>query len=139
MPKRILIIGTLFSLGGLLAAWEVISALLNSHINLNFGVLMLPVGIGILTGKESSQWWGRFWIILGYLLCALLVIVAVTSPESLTVNYSNRDIHGNEALPSLMLGIALLALLLVSMHRLLYSQKANNYFNQRSEPDGSGQ
>jgi hypothetical protein len=61
-PTRITAIGTLFIIGGCVAAWEVIYDLFHSHVNLNFAVLMIPVGIGLLKGRASSRGWAKFWI-----------------------------------------------------------------------------
>ena len=133
MPKRIITIGVLFCLGGALAIWEVLSDLVQSHINLNFAVLLLPVGIGLLRGKLSSQWWARFWIILGYILCALLVVLVIMSPDNANASWFGREITGSSAVPYVLVISALLAVFLVVIHKLLYSEKAIAYFNQSSE------
>jgi len=133
MPKRIIIIGILFCLGGFLAIWEVLSDLFRSHINLNFAVFMLPVGIGLLRGKPRSQWWARFWIILGYILCALLVMIVILSPGNAHASWLGREIRGSGAIPYVLLVSALLAVALIAMHKLLYSEKAKVYFNRTSE------
>lgn len=63
MPKRVLIIGLLFCLSGILAIWDVLSGICQNRLSLNFAVLLLPVGIGLLRGRQRSQWWARFCII----------------------------------------------------------------------------
>ncbi len=45
MPKRILIIGILFCLGGILAIWEVVSDLFQSRLNLNFPAQRPAIGV----------------------------------------------------------------------------------------------
>ena len=45
MPIRILIIGLLSCLAGVLAIWEVIADLMQDHLNLNFAVFLLPVAV----------------------------------------------------------------------------------------------
>lgn len=132
IPKRIIIIGTLFCLGGVLAIWEVLSDLLESHINLNFAVFLLPVGIGLLRGKPRSQWWARIWIILGYLLCAFLVVVVFVAPENAHASWFEHEIRGPAAIPYVLLVLAILAVVFISTHKLLYSDRAKAYFN-RSE------
>lgn len=133
MPKRILIIGILFCLGGILAISEVLAALLQSHFNINFAVLMLPIGIGILKGKKSSQWWARFWIILGYIVCILLMGASIAFPENLTANGFGRHIEGSEAIPYVLSGTALFATMIWIVHRALYSNVAQAYFDRKSE------
>jgi len=137
MPKRIFIIGILFCLGGVLAIWEVVSDLFRSHINLNFAVLLLPVGIGILKGKKSSQWWGRFWIILGYIGCGLLVGSSLVWPENVTANGFGREIKGSEAVPYVLAGTVIIAATFIVLHKLLYSETAINYFTVRHKDMGN--
>ncbi len=133
MPKRILIIGLIFCFGGASAIWDVISDLSRSHINLNFAVLLLPVGVGLLRGRSRSQWWARFWIILGYIVCAVLIGAAVISPQNVSASWYDRDLRGPEAVPYVIAGSICLALLLYFVHRLLYSPRADAYFNSSSE------
>ena len=139
MPKRILIIGLVFCLGGCVAIWEVVSDLLQSHINLNFSVLLLPVGIGLIRGRSRSRWWARFWLILGYVGCALLIGVALISPENVSATWFGHEFSGSEAIPYAIAGSICLTLLFYFVHRLLYSPKASAYFNPSSEQDSGGQ
>lgn len=136
MPKRILIIGLMFCIGGGLAIWEVVSDLLRSHLNFNFAVLLLPVGIGLLRGRSTSRWWARFWIVLGYFGCALLIVAAIVSPGNVNASWFDRKISGAEAVPYVIVGSVLFGLLLCFVHRLLYSPKASAFFNPISETRG---
>jgi putative effector of murein hydrolase LrgA (UPF0299 family) len=138
MPERVLIIGLLFCLGGVLAIWDVLSALAESNVNLNFAVFLLPVGIGLLRGKPRSQWWARFWIVLGYGLCGLMVVLAVASPESAHATWFDTRVRGPEAVPY-VIGMALLfTVLLFGLHKLLYSEKANRFFQSGGGSGGGG-
>lgn len=131
MPKRVLIIGLLFCLGGILAIWEIISALLEGRLYLNFSVFLLPVGIGLLRGRARSQWWARVWIFLGYLVCALLAVLALFMPEAAKVSWPGLELHGPAALPYLFTTVFLVAIAFHIMHRLLYSPKACEWFGTR--------
>jgi len=134
MPKRVFIIGLLFCLGGILAIWEVLSGLFQSCLNLNFAVLLLPVGIGLLRGKQGSQWWARFWIILGYILCGALIILVMLSPGSARATWFGTELQGSGAAPY-VIGMALFfAVLLFVLHKLLYSEKANRFFRRGGTP-----
>lgn len=137
MPKRVLIIGLLFCLGGVVAIWDVLQGLFASRISLNFAVLLLPVGIGLLRGKPSSRWWAKFWIVLGYILCAVLLVIAVLSPDSAYATWFERELRGREAVP-FVIGISILfLLLLVALQRLLDSEKALSYFKHKKQRDGA--
>ena len=141
MPKRILIIGLLFCLGGFLAICKVLAELSQSHLNLNFAVFMLPVGIGLLRGKLRSQKWAGFWIILGYIFCALLVVLVMVSPGNAHASWFGTELRGSRAIPYVLLMSVVFAVALNAMHKLLYSAKAKAYFNRTSEqnapPDAS--
>jgi hypothetical protein len=134
MPKRITTIGLIFVVSGLLAIWGVFTGLAQNKISLDFAVLMLPVGIGLLRGKRSSQWWARFCIILGYFHLVLLIAIYIIA-NSITVPHGAHitfTVYGNRIAESYfeVLVIAYAAELVV-MHRLLYSEKSNSYFNLR--------
>lgn len=137
MPKRILLIGLLFCLGGVGAIWVILADLFASRINVNFAVLLFPVGGGLLRGKRSSQWWAGFWIILGYIICALLLVIALVSPDAAYVTWFQREIRGPEAVPSVVAIGILFLLLFAALHMLLYSEKASSYFEQKIERDAA--
>jgi hypothetical protein len=130
MPKRIIAIGLLFVICGLLAIWDVIAGLAHSKFNLNFAVLMLPVGIGLLRGKKSSQWWARFWIILGYCAMGLLILLAIAEPQSVYATWFGTQVRGPSAIPYVICVATVFTGVLIVLHRLLYSQRSNAYFNQ---------
>ncbi|MEA3212539.1 MAG: hypothetical protein QOE70_5596 [Chthoniobacter sp.] len=130
MPNRVLIIGILFCLGGLLAIWEVIFSALGGRLNLNFAVCLLPVGIGLLRGRRRSLWWARFWMILGYLLCAFLIIISIAAPNAAHASVFGRETSGPGAVPYVILAALLLAATLALLHRLLCSEKARDYLDQ---------
>jgi hypothetical protein len=118
---------------GILAIWTIVSDLVRSHINLNFAVLLLPVGIGLLRGRASSQWWARFWIILGYILVGFLVVLAILFPYAINATWRGETIRGPAAVPY-VIGLSVLACVpLVIIHRLLYSEKAIAFFRRSSE------
>jgi hypothetical protein len=107
IPIRILIIGLFFCLMGVISLWETIVALFSSRLFINLGIFMIPVGLGLLRGQRASLWWARFWIIIGYIFCAL-VIAAANWPYAVLV------------------GIGSVVFLIIS-HLLLYSAKSLAY------------
>ena len=130
MPKRIIAIGLIFVVCGLLAIWGFFAGLAQNRISLNFAVLMLPVGIGLLRGKRSSQWWARFWIVLGFCVVGLLVLLAIVMPHNVHATWFGNKIRGPSAVPYVMLVAIGFSVVLVVMHRLLCSEKSNAYFNR---------
>jgi hypothetical protein len=131
MPKRILLIGLLFVLGGVFSIWSIIEAAMHNRIHLNFGVLMLPTGIGLLRGRASSQWWARFWILLGYLALLAMVCMVLAYPESAKASWFGTQIRGGKAIPYVLAIAALVGVALRILHRLLYSPKASAFLSNR--------
>lgn len=80
--------------GGCLAAWEVIYDLFHSHVNLNFTVLMFPVGIGLLKGRASSRGWAKFWIGLFSLVLGGLLVFYPFFGDSYSVNWFDEELTG---------------------------------------------
>lgn len=127
MPKRILIIGLLFCLSGILAIWEILSGLMESHVNLNFSVLMLPVGIGLLRGRETSRKWAIAWIYLGYAFCALLVLLSLSGSGVAKFSLFGMDLTGASAVPYIVIASIVMAIGFRIIHKLLNSPKAREW------------
>ncbi|HWB02507.1 MAG TPA: hypothetical protein VG796_05735 [Verrucomicrobiales bacterium] len=130
MPKRILVIGLLFVLCGLSAIWSIVEAAMHNRLYLNFAVFCLPVGIGLLRGKARSQWWARFWIILSYIAVTALICLSLISPENVHAGWFEKTIRGRRAVPWVIGGSLVFGLLLILLHRLLYSRRASSYLRR---------
>ncbi len=124
IPKRVLVIGCGFVLMGLLAIWNVLVDLHRAHINFNFAVFLLPVGVGLLCGKKSSRKWAALWCLIGYVVC--LILAALCFSESANVYFG--ELRGEEAISYLLGSIALNALLITLVLIALYSPRSNSYF-----------
>lgn len=129
MPKRVLIIGLLFMLFGVLSILSIIESAVKGGINLNFAVLLLPVGIGLLRGKSSSRFWAKFWIILGYIGLALMIGLVLVQPGNAKASWFGSEIHGGRAVPYVVLIGGLFGIGLVVCHRLISSPKASAYLS----------
>lgn len=127
MPKRILIIGILFILCGLSAGWEIIRGLMNDKINLNFGVLTLFTGIGLLRGVPRSRISAKVWIGIGYTICAVFVCIAFFSIDSLTFTSGSTIVRGPDALLPFSIVLVTFFTLLLIMHTALNTPKAIAY------------
>lgn len=136
MPKRILIIGLLGCLCGALAIWDIVSGLMRSHLNLNFSVFLLPVGIGLMRGKASSLWWAKFWVYLGYLICGLAFVAVALDPRGAKAEWMGREIMGVQATFSVIAVIVMVLLLLTGVLVVLRSAKATAYCSGLSRKSG---
>ncbi len=99
MPIRILVIGLLYCIAGVLAIREVVADLMQDDLNLNFGVFLLPVGIGLVRGKSGSRAWVKFWTGLGSLLVVVIVIFPFVNATALTADWFGEKIRGSRAVP----------------------------------------
>lgn len=136
MPKRILIIGILFCFAGVFALWDIISGLTRSHLNLNFAVFTLPVGIGLLRGRAKSRRWARFWIILGYIACGLLIVFSAFNSANAQATFFDKSLSGPPALLVIYPVAVALAGIFYTINLLLFSARSNEYFH-RSEETGA--
>ena len=63
---------------GVLSIGDIIFNAFCGKINVNFMALMLPVGIGLLKGKESSRIWAIRWMwIMMFILCIASVLALI--------------------------------------------------------------
>ena len=132
MPRRILFVGLVFCVAGLSAVNDVLKSCSESDLNLNFAVLLLPVGIGLFQGKARSRRWARFWIILGYFLCVLMFLALVVAPGSLSYEGFGFQLEGADARIPALIVLSLLSAFLILLHRLLFSPKASRFFSELS-------
>lgn len=127
MPNRILVIGLIYCLCGMLAIWSIIEGFFNNSLNFNFSACMLLVGIGLLKGRRSSLKWARIWVGLGYLLSAIVVVVLFLKPYSAYVNLFSLQLKGADAIPYAIVFILLFIAGLAVVDKLLRSPKARAY------------
>lgn len=93
-PVCITIIGILFVISGLWTGFEIVRDLFNDRLNLNFGVLMAPVGFGLMKGRSSSRGWARFWIILFSLVFGGLLIFYPFYGDSYKISCFGQPVTG---------------------------------------------
>jgi hypothetical protein len=110
-------------------------ALFAATVNLNFAVLLLPVGIGLLRARRSSRTWAAFWIGIGYLGCVALAVMALVQPRNATAFIGSLRLTGAAAVPAI-LAVALILCALLSIVLLLLFSKPVNDFIARREMEG---
>jgi hypothetical protein len=142
-PTRITAIGTFFILGGLLAAWEVVYDLSHSRVNLNFAVLMIPVGIGLLKGRASSRGWAKFWIGLFSLVFGALLVFYPFFGESYSVEWFDEQVTGGQR-HAIAIGVPIISLLIArwiwrSLSLPSVAPFFDNFQNTNAQQVGGGQ
>jgi hypothetical protein len=128
MPKRVLIIGLLFFIVGLLSIWEVLGSFLTRRIHLDLEVFCLPIGFGLLSGKPSARNIASIWIILSYIFCILAVILIIFLPHHAVLHFFSINLEGEMATLCDVGLMAFIAAIHFQIHRLLYSAKAETFF-----------
>ncbi len=88
------------------------------------------LAIGLLRGKRSSHGWARFWFVLGYLLCAILVVLSLVAPDAASATWFGTEKHGAEAVPQVLAMAVALAATVFLLHRLLVSPKAARFYQE---------
>ena len=73
-PRSLVVVAALFLVAGCLAAWDVGRSFHTQYHNFNFGVLALPVGIGLL---RLRPWWRSTALLMLWLPLVLAAIVGV--------------------------------------------------------------
>ncbi|MDF7809576.1 hypothetical protein P4E94_19215 [Pontiellaceae bacterium B12219] len=101
--------------------------------NINLGVFFLPIGLGILMGSGKSRWWARFFIILGYIFCAVVSALVIIYPQYAHVNWFGHSIRGVEATTHAIIAMLLFVAFLIAQHKLLYSTKSNAFFDSKKK------
>jgi len=109
IPVSLIVVAILFILGGISAVIEVVVSLMNSHININFGVLGLFIGPGLL---RLSRGWRTcalvfLWIALIGIPIIMIVIISHSAPLNFTL-FGQKVGHASKEL-----GLAVAAIVFV--------------------------
>jgi hypothetical protein len=136
LPRRLIVVGVLSCVFGVLAIWDSVHAYTQGWISLGFIYwLCLPVGIGLLLGRASARTWALGLIYVGYVLCALGAAFAVFRSTDLDIG----RVHGASARPQFLVGAAVVALLLYLTQRALTSGCVTEWVARRSSSPADSQ
>lgn len=76
---QVTIVGALFVLSGAWSAIEIVIALLRDQLNLNLGVLCIPIGIGVLRRRSWARGWAIAFLAFGIIVAIVLGVVVLTA------------------------------------------------------------
>jgi hypothetical protein len=82
VPSELKVVAGLFILEGACAAIEMVVSLAYGHLNLNFGVLAIPAGFGLL---RLSRGWRTFCLVLLWISLLLIPVVVAMMLGSTTL------------------------------------------------------
>ena len=85
IPKPLKVVAYLFIIGGIFAVIEVIMALLNSRISINFGILGIFIGQGLLRLNPHSLSWAMFFVWLGLIFTPIAAVLFLFTPGNLNM------------------------------------------------------
>lgn len=102
-PVSITIIAWLFIIVGLLSAWDIISGFWEKRISLNFGVLFIFLGRGLLRLQPAALTWALAITFLGWIGLAVFMIISLFGE----VRFGNEVLTGAPRL-FVLLGFAII-------------------------------
>ena len=152
MPRRLLVVACVFCLLGAAALTESVAHLLRGDgVIVKAGVLMLPIGLGLLTRKSFARLWATYLIVLNAVLAvAGSVFVAVDRPSSARFSLLGADLVGVPAVGAIAFMLLVVAVGCVLLVRMLYTPPVSLVFTSADSrgseaggnpggSDGSGQ
>ncbi len=134
LPARVALIGLLFIAAGCLACLEMFANLMRSRLILNFGVLMLPVGFGLLRGRSSSRRWAKCWVGLMAFASAMILVIYPAAGDAAVVKWNGWEPEGM-ARHAVAMGSGVVGLLVAwALWRGLSSRSVADFFDDH-KPD----
>lgn len=131
-PTALRAVAGLFVFEGVCSAIEVVVSLLHSHISLNFGVLALCIGPGLLRHDRTWRTWALVFLWIGLIGIPLFCLIALRQ------NTVDLDLFGVQvakipAVVGLTFAIAIF-LLTFWQYRVLTRPDIKALFEESSEP-----
>lgn len=112
LPISLKIVAIIFLIHGILTAIEVVTALMQSHININFGVLGIFVGIGLFKRKDAWRICGLVLIWIGLIFVPIICLLMLTQSNQIDFNFFGNTIGAVHPTIIMLPVIAAYALLL---------------------------
>jgi hypothetical protein len=106
-PASLKIVAFLFIVSGFASAWDGSSGLSHGRINLDFGILALFVGIGLLGFKRGWRTCALGMVWLSFLFTALALGKLIILPESVMIRWG--DLHSTAAQRPIMVWVLVTA------------------------------
>lgn len=133
IPLSLKIVAWLFIISGIMSAIEVILALSLGNININFGVLNIFAGIGLL--KLSSGWrtYSLVMIWLAMIVVPVVTIVLLSAAGPLDLNFFGQKI-GNASRFSALILIVPMYVLVIWQYRVLTRPDVKELFIKKEKP-----
>src|SRR6185436_1302313 len=101
--------------------------LLQSHLNLNFGVLQIPIGFGLLRLRRGWRTCALVFLWMGMILVPVFCLGVLTMPGMPVYKFLGQPIGAGPQPPALILAIGLF-ILMVWEYRVLTRESVRRLF-----------
>ena len=126
-PSSLTIVAWLFIISGGFSAYDIISGLWQQRVSLNFGVLFIFIGGGLLKLRPAAHSWALAMVVLAWFILAVAVICSFCGLG--TVRIGHEEVTGGHRYLAII-GIAVLfGTLLAWMSRVLTSRDVVELFH----------
>jgi hypothetical protein len=112
IPISLKIVAWLFILSGVSAVLEIVLSLMNNHVNLNFGVLGIFIGNGILKLRNGWRICGLVLIWISLILYPVIFLILISHSGPLDFNIFGQKVGHVSQSVVIIPGLLLYALLL---------------------------
>ena len=92
IPVSLKVVAYIFILGGVFSLIEVIVSLMNSHINLHFGVLGLFIGSGLLRLNSGWRHCALVFLWMAMIGTSIFAILCMASSEPIGLKVFGQDV-----------------------------------------------
>jgi len=82
IPVSLKVVAWIFIIGGVLACIEIVVALLHEHININFGVLGLFIGPGLLKLRRGWRTCALVYLVIALIAIPIITLLSLGAPAS---------------------------------------------------------
>jgi len=107
IPTSLKIVAWLFIISGVSAAIEIVVSLMNNHINLNFGVLGIFIGIGLFNLRNGWRICGLVFVWIAIIIMPIILLLMLSSSGPLDFSVFGQKVghvsKGMIIIPGLLL------------------------------------
>jgi hypothetical protein len=134
-PKRIILVALIFAIRGASAVWEVVTALMDGTLDLNFEVLLLPIAYGLLLGKSIARFGAEIFIVIEYFALAFAFFIGlhVSTDDTFSTTFFGAQITLEHVQGLFLITLLGLGAVNLCLHALIRSRKARLYCSQQSQ------
>lgn len=138
VPISVKIVAWLFFFSGIAAAIEILISLRDNHININFGVLGIFIGLGILNLREGWRVCSLVFIWLGLVGLPIVILLMLSQSGPFDFNLFGQK-RGEVSKGVIVLTAVPLYALLIWEHWVLTRQDVKTLFRNRREASAPDQ